>query len=353
MNKDVLIKMEAEKKYPLEIKDVPPEEQAEVHKYLTNAKPDYIRMGSTGYFFPDGLKEICNKIYNMEVRPNDVFVVTFPKSGTTWVQELVWLIGNDLDYKTASNVQLFQRFPFLEFTMVLRSPKINKWLGERVETDPKLRPFYESFTRNSRSDATIFKAPSPRFIKSHLPFSLLPPTLLDTAKVVYVARDPRDAAVSYYHHCRMMLLHGFGGDFRAFWNLFINNKVDYTPYEAHIKEAWEKRHHPNMLFLFYEELSKDLPAAVRRVSQFLNKPVTEEQVMRLCDHLHFDNFRKNMSVNMDIFKHIGLINKDDHFIRKGKAGGWRDYFDEEMTQQAERWMKEKLGDTVQFPICKI
>lgn len=34
----------------------------------------------------------------------------------------------------------------------------------------------------------------------------------------------------------------------------------------------------------------------------------------------------------------------------GKAGGWRDYFDEEMTQQAEQWITENLRDTdLRFP----
>ena len=39
-----------------------------------------------------------------------------------------------------------------------------------------------------------------RLIKSHLPFEFLPPKLLDTCKVVYVARNPKDVAVSLYHH---------------------------------------------------------------------------------------------------------------------------------------------------------
>ena len=54
--------------------------------------------------------------------------------------------------------------------------------------------------------------PSPRFVKSHLPMSMNNPRLLDTCKVVYVARNPKDACVSYYHHNRLMRGHGFTGD---------------------------------------------------------------------------------------------------------------------------------------------
>lgn len=66
-------------------------------------------------------------------------------------------------------------------------------------------------------------APSPRFIKSHMPLSLLPPTLLDTAKMVYVARDPRDVAVSFYHLNKVMRTQGYTGDFKTYWNYFIQD----------------------------------------------------------------------------------------------------------------------------------
>merc|ERR1712106_376233 len=43
-------------------------------------------------------------------------------------------------------------------------------------------------------------APSPRVIKTHLPFEFLPPKLLDTCKVIFVGRNPKDVCVSSYHH---------------------------------------------------------------------------------------------------------------------------------------------------------
>ncbi|CAK1581631.1 unnamed protein product [Parnassius mnemosyne] len=110
------------------------------------------------------------------------------------------------------------------------------------------------------------------------------------------------------------------------------------------------RNHPNMLFLFYEDLSKDLPACVRRIAKFLDKEITEEQIEKLCEHLNIDNFKKNKSVNFDNLNDAGLLNEKESFIRKGNVGGWRDYFDEEMTEQADRWIEENLRDTdVRFP----
>lgn len=54
------------------------------------------------------------RIKNMEVYEDDVWVITFPKCGTTWTQEMVWLINNDLDFERARSINLNERFPFME-----------------------------------------------------------------------------------------------------------------------------------------------------------------------------------------------------------------------------------------------
>ena len=54
------------------------------------------------------------RIKNMEIFEDDVWVVSYMKSGTTWTQEMTWLIANDLDYKAAGRIRIDKRFPFLE-----------------------------------------------------------------------------------------------------------------------------------------------------------------------------------------------------------------------------------------------
>ncbi|KAI5646173.1 sulfotransferase domain-containing protein [Phthorimaea operculella] len=328
--------------YPLEINSVEPKLNQELMKYFTGEYTGFVRVGPKGYLFPDQFRKEAAKIYNMMIRPDDIFVATFPRSGTTWTQELVWMVANDLNYAGSDATLLRQRFPFLEHFMF-----IHPVVRERLEEENKDKGF------KIRSGADVVAGmPSPRFIKTHLPLSLLPPTLLGTAKMVYVARDPRDAAVSFYHHNRLFSFHGYNGDFKTYWNFFLNDLIYYTPYFGNLKEAWECRNHPNMLFLFYEELCKDLPAGVRKVATFLNKELTEDQIARLCDHLSIENFKKNKSVNMDEIKSFSgmMTSNEDSFVRKGKAGGWRAYFDEEMMQQADSWMEKNLQDTdFRFP----
>ena len=62
-------------------------------------------------------------------------MMSYPRSGTTWTQELVWLLANNLDYESAKSRLLTERFPFLEyvhyyilkiFTFILKSGFILK-----------------------------------------------------------------------------------------------------------------------------------------------------------------------------------------------------------------------------------
>ncbi|XP_047995707.1 LOW QUALITY PROTEIN: luciferin sulfotransferase-like [Leguminivora glycinivorella] len=275
----------------------------------------------------------------MATRPDDVWVTTFPRSGTTWSQELVWLLMNDLDFDTAVKNPLNSRYITLERYHITYLKERNLDL-----LDPTLRL---KCAKEMLSYEAMNKAPSPRFFKTHIAFSLLPRNLLDCSKVVYVARDPRDVAVSLYHHQKLTWF--YDGDFKSFWNLFINDLVVRSPYLTHLREAWALRQHPNMLFIFYENMKKDLPSSIKRVSNFLGKKVNEEQIAKLCEHLAIENFRNNKSVHPTWRAEI--FNPDaEPFVRKGKSGGWREYFDEKMAAQAQRWMREGLaGSGLRFP----
>lgn len=81
---------------------------------ITGEKDGFVQVGPEKYFFPMKYKKESESYYNFQARPSDVWVVTFPRSGTTWTQELVWLVANKLDFETAKKIPLTQRFPFFE-----------------------------------------------------------------------------------------------------------------------------------------------------------------------------------------------------------------------------------------------
>ncbi|XP_047505339.1 sulfotransferase 1E1-like [Pieris napi] len=302
---------------------------------------DSIRVGPKRYVVSSTYRDLASEFYNFELRPDDVFLLGFPRSGTTRCQEAIWLINNNLDYEKSKSIVIDDRCPFLDLEVQFPTPFSSENsefqnAGENHLLKKVISPL-----------KSLPNAPSPRFIKSHLPLSLLPPNLLDTTKVVYIARDPRDVAVSYYYLMKHLLPNDMG--FEKYWGAFRDDKILLTPIFEHIKEAWGQRDHPNMVFLTYEDMSKDMASTLRQMCEFFGKKYSEEQIRGLCEHLSFDKFKTNKSVNGEqtVLKTFDVINDSDcAFIRKGKVGGWEDYFNsEQLKESAKRWMSENLAGT--------
>jgi hypothetical protein len=55
-----------------------------------------------------------DKLKDFKVYSDDVFLCGFMRSGTTLMQEMIWLIANDFDFERARSVVRFERFPFFE-----------------------------------------------------------------------------------------------------------------------------------------------------------------------------------------------------------------------------------------------
>ncbi|XP_061713628.1 luciferin sulfotransferase-like isoform X2 [Cydia pomonella] len=204
------------------------------HKLINGSFKGLIcaRFGDGGYLLPASYADEADKFRNMAVRPDDVWVTTFPRSGTTWTQELVWLLMNDLDFDTALKIPLNSRYITLERNHVRYQKEVNL-----DSLDPIL---VHECSKQLLSYDAINNAPSPRFFKTHIAFSLLPLNLLDSAKVLYVARDPRDVAVSLFHHQKLTWF--YPGDFKSFWNLFINDLGSVFIYKTNIRFSWQKSH---------------------------------------------------------------------------------------------------------------
>ncbi len=113
----------------------------------------------------------AEKIYNFEMRPDDIWVVTYPKCGTTWMQEILWQMVNDLDAEKAANLESQYKVPFLEMTSIL-SQKFK-------EKKPEDKPPHMA---DSLAWADQMSRDRPRVIKSHMPLEFLPPSLLEKNK---------------------------------------------------------------------------------------------------------------------------------------------------------------------------
>ncbi|GFX99625.1 sulfotransferase 1C2 [Trichonephila clavipes] len=182
-----------------------------------------------GFFSAEAYKSALS----YKPRPDDLFIVTYPKCGTTWVQNIVACIFRD-GKPFHSALEFFMETPFLEMT------------GAKIA---------ESMKR-------------PGAIKLHLPHHLTPWS--PDSKYIFVARNPKDCCVSFYHHTERTPGYRFqGGEFDDYFELFINGEVDFGDYFDTLLSWYEHRNDPNVLFITYEQLKKDPRTYILKIAEFL------------------------------------------------------------------------------------
>jgi hypothetical protein len=101
--------------------------------------------------------------------------------------------------------------------------------------------------------------------------------------------------------------------------------VVYSPFNAHVIEFWKlAKENSNILFIFYEDMKRDLESEVKKVMKFLNKNFSQEQIEKLCLHLSFDSMKKNPACNYEPnILSAEIKNQSEEkfeFIREGKIG---------------------------------
>ena len=263
---------------------------------------------SAGLGDPATLAEIARRYVP---RSTDVHIVTYPKAGTSWISEVVWLVNHNADIATSNKMLSSQRTIYIE----LRTSKADKL-------------------------AQLDAAASPRHIKWHHSSPLLPKRVVEDGKIIYLLRNPKDTLVSWYHFQRMNTLYGFTGDFDAFFELFLRGEVAYGCYMHNVLSWWRLRHRANVLLLTYEEMHADLPAAVRRVAAFLGKALTAPEVAAIAEHCQFGQMRSNPATNA---AHMPKVPGESDFMRKGQVGDWRNHLSAEQNWRMDAWVEERVG----------
>lgn len=267
-----------------------------------------------GYLVPPS---VLQGIEDFEIKPDDVFVISYPKSGTTWTEEILSLIYNDGDVKKVENKSLISRVEHLE-------------VG---------RPFGHL--------CHLKKRKSPRLMATHLPYRLLPKELREAkCKVIYVARNPKDNAVSYYHYHRMC---AFLGNYKGSWERFLHHYMEghlvYGSWFDHILPYWKFHlsHPDKVLFISFEELKMDLSGMIRQIAEFVGHPLTAEAVDRITSHCTFEKMRSNSMVNREVLPLSDLFDMSkSKFMRKGIIGDWKNHFTEEENEEFDKLYKEKM-----------
>lgn len=107
--------------------------------------------------------------------------------------------------------------------------------------------------------------------------------------------------------------------------------------------SWYKNHeNPNIKFIYYEDLHRDLNKVIHDLASFLDLPLNEKILTSIID---YTNFAKMQERGQPHVRFAPIIQEDiSPFLRKGQVGDWKNYFTEAQNQYLEKYM-EKLNDT--------
>lgn len=140
---------------------------------------------------PQERLRLCLPISKLNPRtPADIFICSYPKSGTTWTQALVHALitlGKSPLSEEEGDWHITEFCPFYEADRTWSS-------GE----DDGNEPFAPLYARRQRETGR-------RAYNTHLRWDMMPTEGNTGARFLYLVRDGRDVAVSYYHHMRSMV----------------------------------------------------------------------------------------------------------------------------------------------------
>lgn len=235
---------------------------------------------------------------NLAVYPDDTFVVSYPRSGNTWTR---FLIAN-----------LLQREEPITFANI-----------EKLIPDT-----------SSQSNRALKRTPRPRIIKSHQYFD---PRY---KKVIYIVRDPRDVAVSYYDFQRKYrqiedgyLLENYVHDFvsgrliSADWGTWAENVGSWLG--AH-------RHSTEFLLLRYEDLLDDTARELRMIAEFMGIQASSADLRRAIARSSADEMRRLEKLQSDQWVATKNRRKDIPFVRTARSGGWKAGLPDSCVAEIER-----------------
>ncbi|XP_030836981.1 sulfotransferase 1C2-like [Strongylocentrotus purpuratus] len=284
----------------------------------------------TSFFFT---KKCIEQTKNFKLRSDDVFIITYPKTGTTWAQQIMMLVQVEADLSFFEGKHISKLVPFLEYPD-LPDSGVYKTVAE-INTAP---------TWVEAADA--MPTDTPRILKTHVVQRWLPEGLKEDpqAKVVYVARNPKDTAVSYYHFCLLVTDLPNYTSWDEFFEEFIADRVPGGSWFDHTLSWWKLRNHSNVLFLTYEDMKQDSRKAVVRIAEFMGKSLSDDIIDRIVDASSFKFMKKNKSTNPDAAYENEMDNKNNKsFMRKGVVGDWKNHFSEDQNRRFDELYQEKMA----------
>jgi hypothetical protein len=271
----------------------------------------------------------------LPVTHHDIFICSYPKSGTTWTQNLVCrLLAATIGMTLPDDWHLSHSAPFYEVDQYWEHSSSGDVLSPIRRLAPKI-PLQQKDGGNCY-----------RVFNTHLRPHQLPPN----AKCIYVVRDPLDVLASFYYHLANMADAdgGYTGTPQEFCADFLAGTVLYGKWQDHI-QAWlgkgDKSTNSKVLILHYQDMKDNLQEEATKLAHFLGVEDVNLAVETAVPHCTFSAMRKErwrytpMSVQ---WKEDETTGKPyDDFVRAGRIGDGDDFFNAYFSEDLKnQWVRD-------------
>ncbi|XP_059146919.1 sulfotransferase 6B1-like [Physella acuta] len=241
------------------------------------------------------------KVRDVTLRDDDVMLIGYPKTGCHWAWEIL--------------------------SMMVKKCAVPSKFG-------KVTAFLEASPMN-----LLENTPSPRVLNSHLWWDYLPRQLTEKkTKIVLTYRNPKDTAVSYYHHIVSLFdLYKYDGTFKSWFPLYMEGQIDYESYFDYYLE-WDHviKSHPDhpILVVSYEDMKQDLPTVMKRMSAFLDLDLDDQLLAEIAKAAGSDAMKTTYNQSQSLSKAL---------MRKGQVGDWKNCLTVAQSEAVDKAMKNLEG----------
>ncbi|XP_036167463.1 bile salt sulfotransferase [Myotis myotis] len=256
---------------------------------------------------PEHLRAMQDFVFKDE----DVLTVSFPKSGTNWLVEILCLIYSKGDPTWVQSVPIWERSPWVENTH-----------GYQILKDKE----------------------GPRLITSHVPIHLFPKSIFQSkTKVIYLIRNPRDILVSGYFFWIISKFVKRPESLEQYFEWFTQGHVAFGSWFDHTRGWMSLRGQENVLIVSYEELKQDTRSVVQKICRFLGKKLEPEELNSLLKHSSFQVMKENKMSNYTLLRGWLIEDKNGSLMRKGISGDWKNHFTVAQAEVFDRIFREKMA----------
>ena len=243
----------------------------------------------------------------MTVLPDDLFIVSYPKSGNTWTR---FLLGN----------LIYQDEPVTFRNVEARIPSIYLFSDRQLLRLPRIFKSHDCF--------------DPRY-----------------KKVIYIVRDPRDVTVSAYHYSIKVKLLPDTCSMEEFVPLFMSGTFGsglladprWGSWYDNVASWLAMQHNRQFLLLRYEDMLEDAARELRKAADFLGIAAAPERIARAVEWSSADKMREMEKSQSKDWQLTRETRQDKPFVRRARAGAWHS----EMPRAAVARIEESWGALMQ------